>query len=386
MRDRGKGSGRWLRVSASAGGLLLAALTVPSPAAADPHLDEMVAFTGQIFFLQTEAPGMVIAAIRDGETAVFGFGETAKGSGKEPDTDTLMRVGSITKPFTGHVLAALAAAGEVGFTDMLESLRPELANRGERPIRLIDLVTHSAGTPREIEGERGPDDDPFAGKTAAYYAEWLSGNDLLFTPGSAILYSNFGFDLLAMALSTAAETPYPELLASHVTGPLGMADTTFRPDEGQLARTMQGHNFDGSALPTVPTGEVIVGSGGLYSTAGDLLKWLAWHLDRFAAEDAEVRLLDHAVYLPRDGLETVYGMDESGEMSAMGLGWVVMEPEGNRPLILQKAGGRQGQFSYIAFAPTRGVGVFISINQFDFAASMAMATVANDLIAELAPR
>jgi D-alanyl-D-alanine-carboxypeptidase/D-alanyl-D-alanine-endopeptidase len=79
-------------------------------------------------------------------------------------------------------------------------------------------------------------------------------------------------------------------------------------------------------------------------------------------------------------------MDESGEMSAMGLAWVVMEPEGNRPLILQKAGGRQGQFSYIAFAPTRGVGVFISINQFDFAASMAMATVANDLIAELAPR
>jgi D-alanyl-D-alanine-carboxypeptidase/D-alanyl-D-alanine-endopeptidase len=189
-----------------------------------------------------------------------------------------------------------------------------------------------------------------------------------------------------MALSTAAETPYPELLASRVTGPLGMADTTFNPDEGQLARTMQGHNFDGSPLPTVPTGEVIVGSGGLYSTAGDLLEWLAWHLDRFAAEDAEVRLLDHAVYLPRDGIETVYGMDESGEMSAMGLAWVVMEPEGNRPLILQKAGGRQGQFSYIAFAPTRGVGVFISINQFDFAASMAMATVANDLIAELAPR
>ena len=53
---------------------------------------------------------------------------------------------------------------------------------------------------------------------------------------------------------------------------------------------------------------------------------------------------------------------------------------------LQKAGGLQGTFSYIAFAPTRGVAVFIAINQFNFAASMATAKVANELIATLAPR
>ena len=51
-------------------------------------------------------------------------------------------------------------------------------------------------------------------------------------------------------------------------------------------------------------------------------------------------------------------------MDAMGLGWVIMMPEGDRPLVIQKAGGTDGIFSYIAFAPTRGVGVFISINQF----------------------
>ena len=70
----------------------------------------------------------------------------------------------------------------------------------------------------------------------------------------------------------------------------------------------------------------------------------------------------------------------------MALGWVVMMPEGNRPVILQKAGGLQGIFSYVAFAPTRGVGVFVAINRFDFTAAKAMAEAANDLIAELAPR
>ena len=88
----------------------------------------------------------------------------------------------------------------------------------------------------------------------------------------------------------------------------------------------------------------------------------------------------------RDGLDPVSGMDESGHMDAIGLAWVVMMPEGDRPLILQKAGGLQGTFSYIAFAPGRGVAVFVAINKFDFAAAMGMAEAVNELIATLAPR
>ena len=73
-------------------------------------------------------------------------------------------------------------------------------------------------------------------------------------------------------------------------------------------------------------------------------------------------------------------------MDAMGLGWIVMAPKGNRPLILQKAGGLQGIFTYSAFAPTRGVGVFAAINQFNVGAFTAMAGTANGLIEQLAPR
>jgi serine-type D-Ala-D-Ala carboxypeptidase/endopeptidase len=73
-------------------------------------------------------------------------------------------------------------------------------------------------------------------------------------------------------------------------------------------------------------------------------------------------------------------------MDAMSLGWVVMMPRGGRPLILQKAGGLQGTFSYTAFAPTRGVGVFAAINAFNLGAALKMAEVVNELIATLAPR
>jgi D-alanyl-D-alanine-carboxypeptidase/D-alanyl-D-alanine-endopeptidase len=116
------------------------------------------------------------------------------------------------------------------------------------------------------------------------------------------------------------------------------------------------------------------------------LRWLQWHLDRFGSEGAAERLIDHAVYLWRDGLNSVFGMDESGHMDAMGLGWVIMRPEGDRPLVLQKAGGLQGIFSYVAFAPMRNIGVMVAINAFNFNAGLAIARTANDLIAELAPR
>ena len=369
-------------------GLALAAGGLAMPALAEPLLDETVEFTGTVLFLQSKVPGLVIGAVKNGEIAIHGFGERIDG-GDAPNGDTVLRIGSITKAFTGQVLAALTADGEVSLTQTLGSLAPDL-DTGKDPnvskVRLIDLATHSAGFPREVPHEQGPAGDPFSKITRQAFADWLDANELLYPPGTGILYSNFAFDLLAIGLSEAAKTPYPQLLKKRITGPLGLQDTVFELSEDQRDRLMEGHGFDGKALRDVPTGDVIVGSGGLYSTPKDLLRWMQWHLDRFGEIDAEVRMLDHAAYLVRDNLSPVSGMDESGRMDAMSLGWVVMMPEGNRPLILQKAGGLQGTFSYIAFAPTRDVAAFVAINEFNFGAAMTMAEVVNEMIASLAPR
>ena len=61
-------------------------------------------------------------------------------------------------------------------------------------------------------------------------------------------------------------------------------------------------------------------------------------------------------------------------------------PRGNRPLILQKAGDLQGVFSYMAFAPARGVGAFAAMSQFGFGTAAEMAKIVNEMIATLAPR
>ncbi|WP_428672560.1 D-alanyl-D-alanine-carboxypeptidase/endopeptidase AmpH [Roseibium sp.] len=357
---------------------ILFAATLPANAE-DPLLNETVEFTGQIFYLDSAVPGLVIGAIRNGETAVFGFGETAKGSGKEPDGETRIGVGSITKTLTGLSLAHLVADGKVALSDPASKWNDDLKGlpQGEgRSIRLIDLVTHSSGLPRDLfPGEEKE------GKTFPASAEDLA---LLYPPGKGILYSNVGFDVLGQALQGAAGKSYTEFLKERVLDPLGMTSTGY--DRPANDNTMTGYDWNGDKMePRVRPPEKF-GASWIFTTPNDMLRYLAWNLDRFGEDGMEARRLSHAVWLQRDGLSPVYGLDESGHMDAMGLGWVVMMPEGDRPLLLQKAGGSDGIFSYIAFAPARGVGAFIAINQYNFAAGMEMAHVINDLIATLAPR
>jgi serine-type D-Ala-D-Ala carboxypeptidase/endopeptidase len=364
-------------------------LALREAAAQDRLLQEAVEFTAAVLFLEHKVPGLVIGAVRNRERAVSGFGETSKGTTITPGERTVLRVGSVTKAFTGEALASLVVGGTLKLTDPLEKhLRWDvpIPSRDGKVVRLIDLVTHSGGFPREVPHEPGPPDDPFATITKEAFTASLGRDRLLFAPGTGALYSNMGFDLLAAALAGASGKAYADLLRERITAPRGMNDTGFSLNSDQKTRLMQGHDFDGKPLPDVPTGPIIVGSGGLYSSVSDILTWLQWHLERFSAEGAEVRLIDHATWLARDGLAPVYGFDESGKMDGLALAWVVMTPQGNRPLILQKAGGLQGIFCYAAFAPTRGVGAFVAINQFNFSAGMAMATAVNEMIAALAPR
>ena len=90
-----------------------------------------------------------------------------------PDGGTLFRIGSITKAFTGQVLASLAADGVVSLADPLTKYVPDFIaplSEGGRPIRLIDLATHSAGLPREVPHEPGPPDNPFITITPEAFA------------------------------------------------------------------------------------------------------------------------------------------------------------------------------------------------------------------------
>jgi D-alanyl-D-alanine-carboxypeptidase/D-alanyl-D-alanine-endopeptidase len=198
--------------------------------------------------------------------------------------------------------------------------------------------------------------------------------------GTVAAYSNVGFDLLADALETAAGRPYAELLKARVTAPLGMTDTGFSPTVAQCERLMLGTGL-APAAPCLDT-QATDGSGGLYSTGGDMARWLRRNLDL----GDPALTLSHAIYRQRQALSAAIGFDEGGPMVGLGLGWVIVAGHDAMPTILQKSGGGGGFMSYIAFAPGRDAGVFAVVSKVDFGMFLALTQGLNGLLATLVTR
>ncbi|TIS73312.1 MAG: D-alanyl-D-alanine-carboxypeptidase/endopeptidase AmpH, partial [Mesorhizobium sp.] len=138
----------------------IAAVTLPSYGhAEDKLLTEAVQFNGTILYLSTEVPGLIFGAVRNGETALAGFGKIADGSEKVPDGDTIFRIASVSKVFCGSVLSSLAIDGKVQLTDRLQDRLGwdvTLPEKDGRALRLIDLVAQASGLPREVPVAEAP--------------------------------------------------------------------------------------------------------------------------------------------------------------------------------------------------------------------------------------
>ena len=117
------------------------------------------------------------------------------------------------------------------------------------------------------------------------------GTDCQRDPGSQVEYSNVGVGLLGHALALRAGMSYEDLLRRRILEPLGMTNTGITLSAEQNARRATGHNP--RLLPVPPwTGGVIAPTGGISSTAADVLKFAAAVLDpksplkaAFAADD-----------------------------------------------------------------------------------------------------
>ena len=165
-----------------------------------------------------------------------------------------------------------------------------------------------------------------------------------------------------------------------------MADTTLTPNPEQCGRLMTGYGIPAAeAAPCVGTA-TIAASGGVYSTADDMVRWLRHNLMPTDGAARAALALAHAPYLQRQALKAAIGFDEAGPMQGIRLAWVTMAAQGHRPLIVQKTGGLAGFMSYVAFAPGTGVGAFVVVNRVDFAMFGGLADNVNELIAGLVPR
>jgi D-alanyl-D-alanine-carboxypeptidase/D-alanyl-D-alanine-endopeptidase len=247
--------------------------------------------------------------------------------------------------------------------------------RRGRPITLANLATHTSGLPREVgTGPRGTPHFTFPDYETRW--RWLPRQRLPRPPGTAALYSNVAFDLLADALQSAAHTSYPALLAERTLNPLHMRNTTFFPNSAQCSLLLQGAWDEGPCTVTQAT----AGSSGLYSTARDMTIWLKYLLGTGSPGAPRQDPATLAVYVDPSVLASQTGLDHAGQPTGIGLGWLHLLSSDNPSHIVEKTGGGAGFETYIALNRARHTGIFIATTYGPVATHFNLFYAANNLL------
>jgi CubicO group peptidase (beta-lactamase class C family) len=298
------------------------------------------------------AQGIVVAVLERGKPARIHTAGVSGLASVTLDGNTVFEIGSITKAFTGSLLAEMASRGDVKLEDPISMYLPKsvrVPSRNRKEITLLDLATQSSGLPRLATNMRPADmANPYADYSVDQLYEFLSGHTLRRDPGERYEYSNVGVGLLGHILALRAGKSYEQLLKERILDPLGMNDTRVDPTPGMKARMAQGFDAEGTptqswSLPTLP------GAGALKSTANDMLKFLAANLDSTSSPLA--RVLVRARTPQRDA-------DRPG--NSIGLGWHVVDVLGTTAT--WHNGGTGGFRSFVGIDAVRHRGVIVLSN------------------------
>ena len=316
----------------------------PSDSAVQAMLDEAVR-TGR-------AAGVVVGLQdADGRRRVLASGSSGEGA-LPLDRESVFEIGSITKVFTGVLLADMVRRGEVILDQPVAELLPDNVDvpaRSGRPITLLQLTTHHSGLPR-LPGNMRPADltNPYADYTVQQMYDFLSGHTLRRDPGYEYEYSNYGVGLLGHALALEAGVAYEALLRARILDPLDMKHTMITLSPWIEAHLARGHDAYGGAAANwdLPT---LAGAGGLRSTVQDMLVFAAANLS-----DAEGELLAamDSTHRPRRQV------GESAD--SIGMGWHAFHRGGRT--ITAHNGGTGGYRSFLGLDLEAGRAVVLLTN------------------------
>ncbi|MEM7205730.1 MAG: serine hydrolase domain-containing protein [Planctomycetota bacterium] len=299
----------------------------------------------------------VAAGVRYGDAVwTAGAGQVRRPDGAAPDADTRFEIGSITKVYTGVLLADAVERGEVQLADPVADHLPEdlpVPVVEDAPITLRDLSTHRSGLPRMPQGFRPGDPvQPYADYDAAALYETLADLRLRVAPGVRYAYSNLAVGLLGHALERASGTAYPQLMRQRVLAPLGLSATeVWTPASGpRPAAAAAVHNAAGQPVQAWRF-DVLAAAGAITSSVADQLRFIDANLGRLEL-DSDDRLA-RSLAVARE----VHSGSSPGP--EVGLGW---HRDPRRPGYVWHNGGTAGSRSFLALNVERQAGVVVLSN------------------------
>ncbi|MCI0434194.1 MAG: beta-lactamase family protein [Gemmatimonadetes bacterium] len=268
----------------------LALSVLPALASAQPSTfrDALEQFAEQIRAdVEADGVGSIAVAVIVGDSVVWAhaFGWADRDRGIRADARTIYRTGSISKSITAVALMRQVERGRLSLEDPVVRWLPGFSELDGDPARirtitLGHLASHTGGLIREPELD---------GAAAGPIADWESKvmasiprTSLRTAPGEAYAYSNVGYGILGLTVSRAVSVPFMSLVTDDVFRPLGMTSSYFVVPASEWSRVAIGYanNTRGEIDTGLPAREhegrgYKVPNGGVYSTVGDLARFIA---------------------------------------------------------------------------------------------------------------
>jgi len=294
---------------------LLAVFWLTGQVATAQHLsDELVTKVALPLIEDNIVDGISIGYIERDREGIVHLG-TATSAGRKADNLTVYELGSISKVFTGLLLADAVVRGELNLhatanADNAAGIR--LPSHKGRSIQWIDLSTHRSGLPRlpgniEVTSLK----DPYRLYDSKKAASALANFKLARKPGEMHEYSNFGTSVLGYLIAENAKTTYQKLLQERIAMPLGMKDCIVELTRDQKQRSAIPHSKIGLSTSAWTFADM-PGAGGIRATMSDMMKFAKAQLNPPPGK------LGEAIDL---AWKQHSAADASG--SATGLGWMI---------------------------------------------------------------
>ena len=293
-------------------------------------------------------PGFVYGTYSDGRQQLHTYGQADIAAEKEITETTIFEIGSVTKVFTALLAQTMVQDGLLDWEAEASSYLPDdlpKLTKGDKPVTLRHLVTHTSGLPR-MPGNFRPEDsqNPYTDYTKENLYEYLKTADVQTEPGKEVHYSNLGAALLGHICSLAGGKTYAQLLSERVLQPLDINSATIG-SAGENELMAKGYS---TRSPVANWAfNVLAPAGALTMNGEDFMKFLA------AAATPQRGPLAEAM----QATQQVVVEQPNG---FVGLGWQGIEQADSR--LFWHNGGTGGFRSFLGAYPEQSNGQLLLIN------------------------
>jgi CubicO group peptidase (beta-lactamase class C family) len=172
----------------------------------------------------------VLIGDSQGILAEHGAGRLDWKKSARPSRETVWDLASLTKVIgTTTALAQLVDAGKVRLDDVVQQYVPEWSGGGREAVTVRQLLTHSSGLPSFRPYDRQTH-DPDSLHTLLFHTQ------LERPAGERMIYSDIGAFMMGEIIERVSGLPLDQYVARHITAPLRLQETRFKPPRAWLKR------------------------------------------------------------------------------------------------------------------------------------------------------